>query len=188
LGWSPFLIDNRDDKRNQTLPSRLRHDCRKRITDMSGFPRRVSSSVITKNVSGIALLAALLLPIGAAHAQLMDQLKGAVGSGQGGGATGALGGMPSVGQASPSNTAGVLQYCVKNNYLSGGSAASVKNSLTSKVTGSGNGAGDGGFQAGNNGVLNTGGGQSYSLGGDGIKAQITQKICDQVLQHAKSLL
>ena len=143
-----------------------------------------------RNVLSIAALGLLLIPHGAADAQLMDQLKGAVGSGQSGGSSGGLGSgaLPSVGQASPGNTAGVLQYCVKNNYVSGGSAASVKDSLMSKVTGSGGGANDSGLQAGNKGVLNTGNGQSYSLGGGGIKAQVTQKICDQVLQHAKSLL
>ncbi len=54
----------------------------------------------------------------AVRAQLMDQLKGAVGGGQtgggggtGGGMLGGLGGgaIPSVGQAAPGNTAGVLQ-------------------------------------------------------------------------------
>jgi Protein of unknown function (DUF2501) len=157
---------------------------------MSRLRHPVSAFAATKYAMGIAVLALLLPPAGPAHAQLMDQLKGAVGSGQSGGMAGGLGGgaMPSVGQASPSNTAGVLQYCVRNNYVSGGNAASVKNSLMSKVTGSGSGANDSGFQAGNNGVLNTGNGQNYSLGGDGIKGQITQKICDQVLQHAKSLL
>jgi hypothetical protein len=157
---------------------------------MSGLPKHTSSFIAAKHAIGIAVLAMLLPPMEPAHAQLMDQLKGAVGSEQGGGIAGGLGGgaMPSVGQASPSNTAGVLQYCVKNNYLSGGSASSVKNSLMSKVTGSGNGANDSGFQAGNNGLLSTGNGQSYSLGGSGIKSQITQKVCDQVLQHAKSLL
>jgi hypothetical protein len=157
---------------------------------MTGFARQIPSLALTSRLLGIAALAMMLIPFGSANAQLLDQLKGAVGSGQGGGATGGLGGnaLPSVGQASPSNTAGVLQYCVKNNYVSGGSAASVKDSLLSKVTGSGNGANDSGFQAGNNGELDTGNGQSYNLGGGGIKAQITQKICEQILQHAKSLL
>jgi hypothetical protein len=55
------------------------------------------------------------ITIAPAHAQLMDQLKGAMGTGQGGGALA----VPSVNQASPSNIAGgVLQYCVQNNYVS----------------------------------------------------------------------
>ena len=66
-------------------------------------------------------------------------------------------------------------------------ATSVKNSLMSKVTGSGSSTDNSGLQAGNNGMLNTGSGRSCSLGGGGIKAQITQKICDEIFQRAKSL-
>jgi hypothetical protein len=140
------------------------------------------------------VLALPLVPAGHAQAQLMDQLKGAVGSGQNGGSSGGVlgglggGGMPAVGQASPSNTAGVLQYCIQNKYVGSGGAASVKDSLMSKVTGGGQGSSDSGYKAGSSGLLQTGNGQNFSLGGDGVKAQITQKLCDQVLQHAKSLL
>ena len=98
------------------------------------------------------------------------------------------GGLPAVGQASPSNTAGVLQYCIQNKFVGGGGASSVKDSLLSKVTGGGQSTNDSGYKAGSSGLLQTGNGQNYSLGGDGIKAQVTQKVCDQVLQHAKSLL
>ena len=120
--------------------------------------------------------------IAPAHAQLMDQLKGAMGTGQGAGALA----IPSVNQASPSNIAGVLQYCVQNNYVSGGSASSVKDSLVNKVTGPGH-APDSQFQQGSKGVLDTGNGSNFSLGG-GIKKQVTKKVCDLALSHAKSLL
>lgn len=130
---------------------------------------------------GILAVAALAPTQGAAQAQLMDQLKGAAG-----GAGGSLGGgMPSVGQAGVGNTAGVLDYCIKNKYLGSGSASSVKDALLGKVTGQSN---DSGYREGSSGTLQTGNGQGYSLGGDGIKAQITQKVCDEVLQHAKSFL
>jgi hypothetical protein len=149
-------------------------------------------SLLLKTTAAVALLALPLIPGTPATAQLMDQLKGAVGAGQGGGAGGALGGLtgglPSVSQASPSNTAGVLQYCVRNNYVSGGAASSVKDSIVSKVTGSGQGANDSGFKAGNSGLLQTGNGQSFSLSGSGAKADVTHKVCDMALQHAKSLL
>ena len=143
---------------------------------------------------GSILLALTVLagPIVPAQAQLMDQLKDVVGGGQssGGGMLGGLGGgLPAVGQASTSNTAGVLQYCVRNNYLSGGSAGSVKDSIVSKVTGAKQGSNDSGYKAGSSGLLQTGSGQNYSLGGgDGMKQQMTHKVCDLVLQHAKSLL
>ena len=126
------------------------------------------------------------------QAQLLDQLKGAAGNQQGGSSGGMLGGlgggMPSVGQASTSNTAGVLQYCIQNKYVGSGGASSVKDSLMSKMTGSGETTNDSGYKAGSSGLLQTGNGQNFSLGGGGVKAQVTQKVCDQVLQHAKSLL
>jgi hypothetical protein len=151
---------------------------------------RCSSSPIAGT---LLVLLALQLPGGPARAQMMDQLKGAMSggeSGAGGGVLGAMGGggLPSVGQTGTSNTAGVLQYCIKNNYLGSGGASSVKDSLMSKVTGSGKSATDTGFQDGSRGLLQTGNGQNFSLGGSGIKAQVTQKVCDQVLAHAKSLL
>lgn len=105
-----------------------------------------------------------------------------------------MGGMslPSVSAASPTNVAGLLQYCVQNNYLSGGSAnaaAAAKGALLSKFTGSSaDPSSDSNFASGSNGVLQTGNGQSTTLGGGGVKAQITQKVCGDVLSHAKSLL
>ena len=46
------------------------------------------------------------------------------------------------------------------------------------------------FQAGSSGLLQTGNGQSFNLGSGsgGIQSQVTHKVCDMVLQHAKSLL
>ncbi len=82
----------------------------------------------------------------------------------------------------------MLQYCVRNNFVSGSAATSVKDSVVSKVTGSGQGANDSGFKAGNSGLLQTGNGQSFSLSGSGVKEQVTHKVCDMVLEHAKSLL
>jgi hypothetical protein len=118
------------------------------------------------------------------------QLSGVLGTGQSAGsnALGGLGGgLPSVTQAGPANTAGVLQYCIQNNYLSGGAAGSAKDALLGHVPGSGQ---SDDFTSGSRGLLQTGNGQSFNLGGDsgGIKSQVTHKVCDMVLQHAKSLL
>jgi hypothetical protein len=153
--------------------------------------KRPASTWSAVGFGAVSLCAMLQLQGNPARAQLLDQLKGAArGGASGGGALSGLGGgLPSVTQASPGNTAGVLQYCVRNNYVSGDAASSVKDSLMSKVTGSGRGTNDTGFKAGNAGVLDTGNGQSYNLGGGGgVKEQLTHKVCDQVLQHAKSLL
>jgi Protein of unknown function (DUF2501) len=149
------------------------------------------SRLATVGLAAAAILALAPLAATPARAQLMDQLKGAVQGGNGGGNAGAgglMGGLPSVAQASPSNTAGVLQYCMRNNYLSGSAASSLKDSLLGKANSSGQHADDAGFKAGNNGLLETGNGQNFSLSGSGIKQQVTHKICDMVLQHAKSLL
>jgi len=132
----------------------------------------------------------VLLPGQAVQAQL-DQLKNPLGSGQGLPDTGIgnLGGaMPSLDKASPTNLARLLQYCIRNNYLSGGEASSVKDSLLTKAKGSGGGATDSQFRAGNKGMLETGKGQNFALGGSGIQGQATHKVCDLVLQHAESML
>ena len=133
----------------------------------------------TSVASVIVLSQAAMTP---ASAQPLNELKGAMGSSQG---VSTLA-VPSVSQASPSNVAGVLQYCVQNNYVSGGSATSVKDSLVNKVTGPSH-TPDSQFREGSNGVLDTGNGSNFSLGG-GIKEQVTKKVCDLALSHAKSLL
>lgn len=130
----------------------------------------------------VTALIVVAVPVSMARAQLLDQLKSA-GGGLLGGAAG--GGIPSVTQASPGNLAGVLQYCVQNNYLGGGAASSVKDSLLRRVTGGGSNSS---FQAGSGGLLETGNGQNFGLGGGGLKQEIVQQVCNQVLAHAKSLL
>jgi Protein of unknown function (DUF2501) len=128
--------------------------------------------------SSVIMLAALAV-VGvapAAQAQLLDQLKGAAGSSA----------LPSVGQQGAGNTAGVLQYCVQNNYLDGKSADSVRNSLMSHVPGQ---SSDSSYRQGSQGVVETGTGQNYNLGGTGsLKEQATRQLCDQVLKHGRSLL
>jgi hypothetical protein len=139
-------------------------------------------------IATVFLLASCFGSIGAAHAQLLDNLKGAAGMGNSSGSGGGLGGMsmPSVGSASNGNIAGVLGYCVRNNYVGGSGASSVQNNLMGKL--GGNTASSPEFTSGENGTLQTGNGQSMNLGGGGLKAQLTQKVCDQVLKHAKSLI
>lgn len=130
----------------------------------------------------------ILMPVAVApaQAQLMNQLKGAAGGLTGGGAGGG-GGLPSVSQASPTNLAGVLQYCVRNNYLNGNGASSVEQSLLNRNGGSSTNN-DPGFLSGSRGELQQGNGQSFALGGGGIKQQVTQKVCSLALQHGKSML
>jgi len=102
--------------------------------------------------------------------------------------TGGLGGgVPSVSQADPSNIAGLLQYCVQNNYLSGTTAGTTQSGLAAKIPGVQQSSD---YTAGSSGLLQTGNGKSFDLGsvtGD-LKSQVAKKVCDAALQQAKSLL
>jgi hypothetical protein len=153
-------------------------------------PSKRGTNSALRHVCGIAAFAALAL-LQLAASPVRAQLPAGLGSGQGTGGSalgGLTGGLPSVTQAGPANTAGVLQYCVQNNYLSDGAAGPAKNALLGQVPGAGQSSD---FHAGSSGLLQTGNGQSFNLGGGdsgGIKSQMTHKVCDMVLQHAKSLL
>lgn len=77
------------------------------------------------------------------------------------------GGMGSFASGSAGNAAGVIEYCIKNNYLSGDAAASMKDKLMGKA---GIGGGekkddDGGFGDGAKGLLKTSDGKSIDLAG-----------------------
>ncbi|WP_454726583.1 MULTISPECIES: DUF2501 domain-containing protein [Cupriavidus] len=153
-------------------------------------------------LAAVSILTAVLLPA-AAHAQLGDLLKGATqgnGSGSSTGATGGLGGlagslggaggMPSLqslSSGSTGNVAGVLEFCVKNNYLGGGSgAASVKDKLLGKLGGAP--ASDPGYSDGAKGILSSAEGGKLDLSGGGLKEQVTRQVCDKILAQGKSLL
>jgi len=139
------------------------------------------------------LIAMLLLPLPAAHAQLGGLLNGAGSSGSGGGGVGNLGGMlsgQSVSSGSMGNVAGILQFCIKNNYLGGSSAssaASVKDTLMGKLPGSAP-ASDSGYADGAKGILNSSSGQKLDLSGGGLKEQVTKQVCDKILAQGKSML
>jgi hypothetical protein len=129
---------------------------------------------------GAAMLAQLAsMP---AVAQSLNDLTGLLGK-SGGGL-----GLPMVDQAGPANVAGVLEYCVKNNYLGGGDAASVQQSLLGKLGGTEEAEKDPGYEAGLGGLLDTGGGDTFSLGGAGLQETVTEQVCDLVLEHGQSFL
>lgn len=111
-----------------------------------------------------------------------------------GGLKDAAGGLDvgSLTSGSVGNAAGVIEFCVKNNYLKGDLASTVKDGLMSKL-----GAGeaqaepqqDEGYLAGAKGLLKAGDGRNVNLADFGdLKRSLTEKACDSVLQHAKSLL
>lgn len=140
------------------------------------------------------ILIAVLLPVGAAQAQLGNLLNQSGGGGSAGG-LGSLGGVgsalsgQSLSSGSTGNVAGVLEFCIKNNYLSGNSASSVKDSLMSKLPGgSSSASSDSGYTSGAKGILSSGNGQQLDLSGGGLKEQVTKQVCDKILAQGKSLL
>jgi len=129
---------------------------------------------------------------------LLDQLKeqagaavnsqGSSSSNSGGGSALSnlsLGGfkMPAIGSSTVGSAAGVLEYCVKNNYL-GGDAASVKDKLLAKITGQKKQEND--FASGAKGLLKGGDGKSLNL--KGLSSKVKEKACDYVLKNATSLI
>ena len=116
------------------------------------------------------LLMVLVFGIGTARAQLPGMPSGMKGVG-----------LPDVSSISAGNAAGVLGYCVKNEYL-GGDATSVLDGLTKKqdVKSSED------YAAGQKGQIQTGDGSTFSL--DGVQDKMKSKACDLVLKQAKSLL
>lgn len=89
------------------------------------------------------------------------------------------GGLPNVAGASAGNAAGLLGYCLKNNLVSGGGAASVLGTLTGKqaVTSSPE------YDAGRSGTL-LAGGKSLPVGD--LKGQLRNRVCGLVLKRARS--
>jgi hypothetical protein len=107
-----------------------------------------------------------------------------------------LGGMipgSSMQSGSMGNVAGLLQYCVKNNYLGGASGVSgIQNQLLGKM-GHSNAAptSDPGYMSGAKGILQGGNGKTMDLssvggGSSDMKSKITTKVCDSVLKQGKS--
>lgn len=130
-------------------------------------------------VTAATLVAAQCLAA-SAHAQWLDAVKGQMGDSLP---------LSSLSPATAGNAAGVLEYCMKNNYLSGGDAQAMKDKLMGKVSGEpAKAKSDSGYLAGVQGMLNGSDGKSVDLSGGGLKEEITRKACDQVLKNGKSLL
>jgi hypothetical protein len=112
----------------------------------------------------------------------------------------AAGGMDvsSLASGSAGNAAGVIEYCMKNNFL-GGDAAGVKDQLVGKLGGEDKAKADPGYTEGLKGMVAGGDGKGTDLsslgGGDAtggalgdMKGKLTEQACSAVLDNAKSLL
>ncbi len=136
------------------------------------------------------------------QAQFLDQLKGAVTSGINNGISNGIGSatgsltdtttgrtpvtVPSLSQSGPGNTAGVLHYCIRNNYLGSANAGSVESALLNRVPGRNT---DPLYENGARGQLTTGSGQSFDFATqESIKQGVTGKVCDLAVTHGKSFL
>jgi len=91
--------------------------------------------------------------------------------------------MPAIGSSTVGSAAGVLQYCVKNNYLDG-DAASVKDKLLAKI--SGQKQQEKNFESGAKGLLK--GGDGKTLNFKLLSSKVKEKACDYVLKNATSLI
>jgi hypothetical protein len=148
-------------------------------------------NTLIKRLGLAAATLGLLASMPPANAQMEDLLKhgqsagGASGLGKLGGMGSALSG-GSLSAGSTGNVAGLLEFCVKNNFLGGQDASSVKDKLMGKLGGTP--APESGYAEGAQGVLKTGDGKQLDLSGGGLKEQATKQVCDHVLSQAKSML
>lgn len=136
--------------------------------------------VLHQRSLGCLLLASALLQLPAAQAGVGDLLN------QAGSATGLS--LPSTTSSSTGNVAGILEFCVKNNYLNADSASGVKDQLMSKLGGSSSAASDSGYSDGAQGILKSSNGQEVDLSGSSLKEKVTKQVCDKILEQGKSML
>ena len=90
---------------------------------------------------------------------------------------------------SASNAAGLITYCMKNNYLNANKAEQVKSQLLGKLGLSPQKKEepkDQGYLSGLSGMITGQDGQSFNM--DKLKGDIKEKACDFVLDNAQSLL
>jgi hypothetical protein len=133
-----------------------------------------------------ALVLAAALPMASATAQLDHML----GKGSHGLDLKGMAGMASSPLASGSmgNVAGLLQYCIGNNYVNAEGAAPVKDQLMGKLP-EGAQNQDPGYSDGLKGLLHGSNGNLMDLSkGGGLTADVTKQACDTVLAQAKSFL
>jgi len=147
---------------------------------------KISHVVLSLGLLGACSTATAIDLKGAEKAVTGQSTSASTGQGATSALTGALGGgaMPAITSGVGGNAAGVLQYCIKNNYLNAGAAASVKDKLLGKVSGQEDQ--QAGFDKGATGILTGGDGKTLDLKSVPDKAR--RKGCDYVLSNAKSLI
>lgn len=116
-------------------------------------------------------------------------LGGLLGSGSGGAAGGLLSSLGVPASGSAGNAAGVITYCLKNNYLNPNKAEQVKAQLLGKLgmgTQQQQAPKDPGYLQGLGGMITGSNGQTFSM--DKLQGDLKEKACAFVLDNAQSLL
>lgn len=134
--------------------------------------------------TAIAATLMMVFACGTATAQDFGKLGGKLGNML----HGANGSMTS---GSMGNVAGLLEYCMKNNYLGGESGASgIASKLLGRTEG---GSGNADYLSGARGLLKGSDGKTTDLnkvggGNSDLKSKLTTKACDIVLKQGKRFL
>lgn len=139
------------------------------------MPRSLRPSLGIPAAATLVLAAALATPV---HAnKLMDAMKDQLAN------SGIGNSLPAIGASTAGNAAGVIQYCVKNNYLDAANANGIKDKLMGMVTGQK--PQQTGYANGAKGLLMGSDGQSLNL--KGLSGKLKEKACDYVLKNATKL-
>ncbi|ODT79825.1 MAG: hypothetical protein ABS69_06945 [Nitrosomonadales bacterium SCN 54-20] len=98
--------------------------------------------------------------------------------------------MSSITSGSAGNAAGIIEYCMKNNYLGGDNASSVRDQLMGKITGSGDQPAQNNpdYINGAQGIVSGSTGQNVNLSMAGMKASAVKKVCETILEQGQSML
>lgn len=141
-------------------------------------------SLLLSSSIGIAIFS------GSIAAQGFGQLKDIVGGSGVSGAASSLGSLSSITPGSIGNAAGIIEFCVNNNYLSGSNASPVKDQLMGKLSGSQDqpAKDNPDYVNGVKGILSGSDGQSVDLSMAGLKAAAGKEVCQRILDQAKSML
>src|SRR5689334_18711463 len=114
---------------------------------------------------------------GSIKAQDLGQIKDIAGSSGLSGGVPSLGSLSSIAAGSTGNAAGIIGYCMKNNYLGGQGAASVKDQLLGKMTSGGEQSPEANpdYVSGMKGIVCCASGPSVDLSMSSLKASVVKK-------------
>jgi len=148
---------------------------------------RIFSTTFT-NAARAILATALLGSMGLTGAQAQGLDLFMKGLNTGAMDTSGLSSLGSLATGSMGSAAGVIEYCLKNNYLSGTSVSQVKDGLMGKMPGGKAAATlDSGYLDGTRGLLTTSDGKKTDLT-SGMTDSIKKQACDFVLIQGRSML